>query len=309
MISFSGQGINSVYLDLLGHALSDKGIFNDSRCGPVKDLGPVVLEFLAPGHQILFLKGRRYNPFFAFVEASWVLSGRNNLSDLQAIISSYSRFSDDGETLNGAYGYRMRNHFHFDQIEACLSILSKDNTSRRAVISLYEPADLINATSVDVPCNTAVYLKLRNNALDLTVVNRSNDLYLGVPYNVFVFGALQKYIAKKLGVDVGAQRHFSDSLHLYEEHIESVEKILSQNSNEEISSWLEAYPYENELFQGIFGDSESIAKLDSDRIESDYCRRIVQAFLSKKIESDNALIEALPLDAFGYSAQLWLESL
>lgn len=309
MISFSGNGINSVYLDLLRCALSDESVFSESRCGPVKDLGPVVLEFLKPEHQILFLKKRKFNPFFAFVEASWVLSGRDDVADLQAVISDYSRFSDNGSSLNGAYGYRIRRHFCVDQVEGCLSILRKDKTSRRAVITLYEPADLINTASKDIPCNTAVYLKVRNDALDLTVVNRSNDLYIGVPYNVFVFGVLQKYIAYKLGLDVGVQRHFSDSLHLYEKDVESAEIVVSHNSKVEISAWLEAYPVDSEFFDGIFSDFESISKLDSDQIQSDCCRRIALAFLSRKASSDNSLIEALPLDAFGYSAQLWLESL
>jgi hypothetical protein len=51
-------------------------------------------------------------------------------------------------------------------------------------------------------------------------------LFLGVPYNVLVFNALFKYVASKLGVPVGKQLHFSDSLHLYENNLQHFKDII-----------------------------------------------------------------------------------
>jgi thymidylate synthase len=134
VINLSGENINCVYLDLLKLALEDRSGLVDSRVGPVRDMGPALLEFTQPQHQLLFLRGRKYNPFFSLVESSWVLSGRNELSDLRAVISGYSKFSDDGDSLNGAYGFRMRRYFGIDQVSESISLLKKNSESRRAVI-------------------------------------------------------------------------------------------------------------------------------------------------------------------------------
>ena len=93
---------------------------------------------------------------------------------------------------------------------------------------MYSPDDL-NKNSKDIPCNTTIYLKIKDNKLDITILNRSNDLYLGVPYNVFVFYLLQLYIAEKVNSDIGTQTHFTDSLHLYTKDLEKVEKIINSN--------------------------------------------------------------------------------
>jgi thymidylate synthase len=309
VINLSGENINCVYLDLLKLALEDRSGLVDSRVGPVRDMGPALLEFTQPQHQLLFLRGRKYNPFFSLVESSWVLSGRNELSDLRAVISGYSKFSDDGDSLNGAYGFRMRRYFGIDQVSESISLLKKNSESRRAVISLYSAQDLVNNSSLDIPCNTTLFLKIRDGALDFTVINRSNDLFLGVPYNVFVFGVIQKFVANELGVQVGVQRHFTDSLHLYEENAVSVRDLLSVNSQKEIDSWVRKYPCNPELFNGIFYDAEAISKLDPKGVKSDYCRTLVDAFLRRKESGCSDSFESLASDAFGHAARLWLASL
>ena len=309
MIHLSGDGINCIYLTLLEISVqSDKG-FKKSRVGPVKDLGPAILEFNQPGHQLLFLRGRKYNPFFSLVESSWVLSGRKELSDLTSVLPGYSRFSDDGLTLNGAYGYRMRRCFGIDQLNETISLLENNPESRRAVISLYGVTDLVNHSSLDIPCNTTLFVKVRDDSLDLTVINRSNDLFLGIPYNVFVFGVIQKFIAEKLNLQVGVQRHFTDSLHLYKENAAFVSELLAVNDQDEIDSWVRMYPCCSELFDGIFNDAKAISKLDPIGIESDYCRQVVNAFLRRKKGGGSESIESLGSDAFGHAARLWLASL
>ena len=73
----------------------------------------------------MFLKGRNLNYRFAFVESAWILEGRNDLDILSRYISTYSQYSDDNKTLNGAYGYRLRHYFDQDQIEGAINHLQK----------------------------------------------------------------------------------------------------------------------------------------------------------------------------------------
>jgi thymidylate synthase len=49
---------------------------------------------------------------------------------------------------------------------------------------------------------------------------RSNDIWLGVPYDYFVFTSLQTKMAMELGVDVGEYTHFAGSLHLYKRDLD-----------------------------------------------------------------------------------------
>ena len=55
-----------------------------------------------------------------------MLDGRNDLEPLTYFVKSMEDFSDDGETLWGAYGWRWRSYFNKDQIAAIIGLL-KDN--------------------------------------------------------------------------------------------------------------------------------------------------------------------------------------
>jgi thymidylate synthase len=223
---YQGDSCNNLYIQALKDCLAVTSP-TPSRVGFVYDLGPAVFE-LEPGKlNLLTLKNRALNPFFAIAEAAWVIGGLNRLDTLNYYLKSYDDFSDDGMTLNGAYGFRLRQHFGYDQLEVAIDELKNSSSSRRCVLSMYAPEDLKNGASKDIPCNTSVMLKIRNGALDLTVTNRSNDIHLGVPYNLFVFQVLHCYLASKIGVEIGYQRHFTDSLHLYERNMSETKEVLN----------------------------------------------------------------------------------
>lgn len=234
MISFSSNLTNLLYYKMLKYALLSDIPFSESRVGCVKDLGSASYELLEDDSRIIFLNSRGFNPFFALAEFSWLISGSNLVEPLSHYISDYTKFSDDGLSLNGAYGYRLKRHFEVDQINTAIDCLRKDKTSRRVVLTMWHAEDL-GSQSLDVPCNTAVFLKIRENKLDISVTCRSNDLYLGVPYNILLFYLLQKYIANGVGVGIGRQLHFADSLHLYKRDIEKVKTVLLENNPSGIS--------------------------------------------------------------------------
>ena len=95
-------------------------------------------------------------------------------------------------------------------------------------MTLYGPDDL-GLGSKDIPCNTQVTLRLVRGRLEMTVFNRSNDLWLGVPYNWFVFRVLQHFIAYRLGIACGIQRHVSSCVHLYETDLASAIRVAAIN--------------------------------------------------------------------------------
>jgi thymidylate synthase len=165
---FVGRDFSELYYEMLEVALSENVSLIDSRVGPVKDFGCAYYELHAEDSRLTYLIGRNLNPFFALAEFAWIINGSNALKPLQFFIKSYGQYSDDGETLNGAYGFRLRHYFGRDQIEATIQLLRNDSSSRRVVLTLWSATDLA-ANSKDLPCNTAIYLKIRNEALDITV--------------------------------------------------------------------------------------------------------------------------------------------
>lgn len=166
----------------------------------------------APWHIIQAVPGRRLNPWLALSEGLHLLAGRNDVAALEPYNRQIRKYSDDGATLYGAYGYRLK-----DQIVPALERLRVDPADRRVVLEIWRPEDL-TAETLDPPCNTQVKLKLRGGRLYMKVECRSNDLHWGLhAVNLVEFGMLHQYMAARLGVELGYQRHDSQSLHIYRE--------------------------------------------------------------------------------------------
>lgn len=64
---------------------------------------------------------------------------------------------------------------------------------------------------------------------------RSNDIFLGFPYDTFNFTMWQEYVACKLNVEIGTYTHIANSLHFYEK---DREKIM-ENYNDFMNFYLE----------------------------------------------------------------------
>lgn len=94
-------------------------------------------------------------------------------------------------------------------------LLQNNPNSRQAVIHIKEARDLITHPTKDLNCTIALQFILRNNKLDLIATMRSNDIWLGLPYDLFNFTCMQIQMAMELGVEIGTYYHNAASLHLY----------------------------------------------------------------------------------------------
>ena len=187
--------------------------------------GVFITEYTNPMRNVLFDAKRDANPFFHYLEAMWILAGRNDVKTLGLILPKMADYSDDGETFHGAYGHRLR-HWpdlgdnEMDQLEASIQILRNAPTSRQVVMGIWNPALDLGAQTKDMPCNDLIMLKVRNGALNVTVCNRSNDAIWGCyGANAVQFSMLTMYIAARLGVKVGVYMQVSDSFHVYEDNL------------------------------------------------------------------------------------------
>lgn len=159
---------------------------------------------------------RNMNMRYAVGELLWYMSGRNTLKSIQNITSAWDRMSDDGETVNSNYGYCMVNKYGFNQLNYVIKLLQENPNTRQAVIHIKEPN---NKPSKDVNCTVCLQFFIRDNKLYLTTYMRSNDLWMGFPYDVFQFTNFQILVAMYLGIEVGTYTHIAGSLHLYERNV------------------------------------------------------------------------------------------
>ncbi|MNW28077.1 Thymidylate synthase [compost metagenome] len=174
-----------------------------------------------------FLKGRKVNPFFQLAEALWILAGRADVEWLVRYNKNMGQFSDDGVHFNAPYGERLRSWNHnayrgfvfnpFDQLADVYKKLLKDRHTRQAVASIFNPLfDNDSYGGKDTPCNLTLAFKIRNDKLDLTLFNRSNDAHWGLwGANLCQFSTIQEVVASWLGVEVGTYTQITDSLHVY----------------------------------------------------------------------------------------------
>lgn len=218
------RNVNQALMHGLQHLLN-LGKGEPSRNGNVI-VAPsaVATVYEKPTERVLFSKVRNANPFFHLMEALWMLAGRNDIAFPAYFNSRFFEYSDDGVIQHGAYGYRWRYQFGFDQIAHLVEELKTNPNSRRAVLQMWSaPIDLIQdeqgrggLKSKDVPCNTHAYFDLRNGALNMTVCNRSNDVIWGAyGANAVHFSILQEYMAAWIGVPVGVYTQVSNNFHVY----------------------------------------------------------------------------------------------
>ena len=226
------------------------GVREDSRNGAVLVAPtPVVTLTSMPRQRVLFSSLRDANPFFHVMEAVWMLCGRNDVALPARYAKQLELYSDDGTTLNGAYGHRWRNHFGFDQLQDIIAELTINPTSRRCVLSMWDGSEDLQAAangSKDVPCNTHIYFRLNQGAVDMTVSCRSNDAVWGAHgANVVHFSFLQEYVANCLTRAVGTLYQVSNNYHVYAER-EDVKRLIGDDKEDL------AYKDDNRYMQGVY---------------------------------------------------------
>jgi thymidylate synthase len=172
------DALNKALLILAGNHIK-----TESRNGPVLRFpGLAVTEWTTPTNRISWSPIRDANPFLHYIEAFWMLAGRNDVALVSKLAANMANYSDDGTTLFGAYGWRWRNHFGQDQIAKIIEVLKADKTSRRCVLQMWDGAKELDqgaAGGKDLCCNTSISFDPCGDVLNMTVSNRSNDMVWG----------------------------------------------------------------------------------------------------------------------------------
>jgi thymidylate synthase len=219
MITLTGGSANELYVAAC-HAVGGGGMAVRPRgLGTTEVLG-AHLCLTDPRRRLVCLPPVRViNPAFAVAETLWILSGSDDPWIFQynrALI----RYTDGGR-LQGAYGPRMRRwRGQVDQLDQVRRLLTREPDSRQAVIQLFDP-EQDTCGHRDVPCTLNYRFFLRRGRLHMHTSMRSQDLWLGFPYDLFAATILQELLAGWLGAELGEYHHYVDSLHLYDTHTET----------------------------------------------------------------------------------------
>lgn len=167
-----------------------------------------------PSANFLLDEERALDPCYACAELIWYLSRSSDTMMMEAYAPNYARYSDG----YGAYGARLKNHGD-DQLDAVIGVLKRSPNSRQAIMSLWHPNDVgiaLEGEKTDLPCTLSLQFLLREGRLHLITTMRSNDVWLGLPYDIFCFTCIQLMIAQHLDVQHGYYYHNVGSLHLYD---------------------------------------------------------------------------------------------
>lgn len=208
---------------------ADKGYSAGSRDGAVVgEICDAAFCIQDPTRNVVSNSIRKMPIRYAIGELAWYLSGSNLVSDISKFATKWKDLSDNGVTNNSAYGWRIFRKFGYDQWEYVKELLQKDPLTRQAVIHI---KDASNKPTKDTPCTVYLQFLMREGKLNLSVHMRSNDIWMGVPYDMFSFCFLQVKMAMELGVDIGEYTHYAGSLHMYARDYEAAKKNLSNFEN------------------------------------------------------------------------------
>jgi thymidylate synthase len=170
------------------------------------------------------LDGRGLRPFIGAVEALQLVGQTSSPEVVVGGAPPMGAYRDGG-VFHGAYGIRIHG-----RLQPLVDLLRKDPDTRQAVLSIYDARLDLGQAVNDIPCTLTLQYMIRDGALCARTSMRSNDVWLGLPYDLVQFISLQDAIACALGIPMGWYSHTVGSLHLYRHNVELAETVAAKES-------------------------------------------------------------------------------
>lgn len=221
---FTGQYGCSVYGEVID-AVRRGGVRRDSRNGVTYDLPDVTISLESPLNALPLACGRKPSQRIAAAEALQLIGGFSAPEWLCRVAPGFDRYREANQQFWGAYGNRLTSS-GVRQLEQVIAKLRSAPDTRQAVITLWDPLLDNVAGKRDYPCTVALNFRRsgtryrQHNRLDAQVLMRSNDVWLGLPYDMFQFTQLQLTLCNVLGLDPGTYTHTAWSMHMYLSNME-----------------------------------------------------------------------------------------
>jgi len=233
------------YLDLIKH-VQNAGIEKDDRTGTgTKSVFGYQMRFdLSKGFPMLTTKKLHFKSIVH--ELLWFIKGDTNISYLKENgVKIWDAWADENGDLGPIYGYQWRNWNGegIDQLKEVIEIIKTDPSSRRLLISAWNPSvlpDTSKSFSENVadgkaalpPCHAFFQFYVANGKLSCQLYQRSADIFLGVPFNIASYALLTLMVAQVTGLKPGEFIHVLGDAHIYKNHEEQINIQLNREPKE-----------------------------------------------------------------------------
>ncbi len=252
---FVADTANDLYAEVLDHVTAS-GERVSPRGLATREVRGASLVLTDPTYNLVTVKP--LNIRFAVAEFLWILTGQNRVDLVDKFNGQITQFSDDERHMSGAYGPPVA-----DQLPWVIRQIEEQEDTRQALLTIWRPRP---GPSADVPCTISMQFMLRNDALEMVVFMRSNDLWLGFPYDLFVFTMIQRYVADAIGVKAGPYHHHVGSLHVYERDLDAARAALDAPHNHvDTSDLVPTYPWPLVALEVMVAAPEKLPAMAADR--------------------------------------------
>jgi len=219
------------YLDLMRHVLQH-GVERGDRTGTgtLSTFGYQMRFDLQAGFPLLTTKKLHLKSIV--YELVWMLRGDTNVRFLNDHgVRIWDEWADANGELGPVYGAQWRSWNGpdgqvVDQITGVVSEIKRNPTSRRLVVSAWNPS-LVDQMALP-PCHTLFQFYVHADRLSCQLYQRSGDIFLGVPFNIASYALLTMMIAQATDLQPGEFIHTFGDVHLYLNHLEQARLQLER---------------------------------------------------------------------------------
>lgn len=124
-----------------------------------------------------------------------------------------------------------------DQIKRLIAGLKKDPNSRRHILTAWNPGELDQMALPPCHVMSQFYVN-KDKELSCHMYQRSQDVFLGAPFNYASYALLTHMIAQVCGYGVGELIVSTGDTHVYKNHIEQVKEQLTRQEFPLPKLWL-----------------------------------------------------------------------
>jgi thymidylate synthase len=117
-----------------------------------------------------------------------------------------------------------------DQLYDLIEGLKNDPNGRRHIVVSYNPGELDQMALP--PCHAMFQMYVSKNKLSCQMYQRSGDAFLGIPFNIASYALLTHMIAQVCNMEVGELILVFGDVHIYKNHIDQVNELLSREPME-----------------------------------------------------------------------------
>ena len=228
------QSINDGYQKLIMDFQKESSTSKGRQQGTIHELRDIELVLEDPRKSVLSLPMRSMSRKYCAGEFLLYMRGTNDKDAFSFYSKTWERLANPDGTVNSAYGYRM---FRVDEKFGCryrfaLDQLLANRDTKNAILMMRDDNDILPDLK-DRCCTLCLCFSIREGKLNMRVIMRSQDLWTGLPYDIFCFTRIQQIMLYNYNkerdpslpeVELGTYTHQILNLHVYDKHWERVEK-------------------------------------------------------------------------------------